>query len=153
LPRLELRIPPPVVAALCAVVMWFAGQLLHSLDFDFPGRFTLIVALVVIGLLVGGIAFSQFTRARTTVNPVKPQESSVLVTRGVYRWTRNPMYLGMLIVLVAWAFFVSDALAFLVLPLFIAYINRFQIQPEERVLRGRFGAQFDDYCARVRRWL
>ena len=142
-----------MVAALCAVIMWFAGKLWPALDFDFPGRFTAIVALVVIGLLVGGIAFSQFTRARTTVNPVKPQESSVLVTRGLYRWTRNPMYLGMLIVLVAWAFFVSNALAFLVLPLFIAYINRFQIQPEERVLRGRFGAQFDDYCGRVRRWL
>lgn len=145
--------PPPVVAALFAAIMWFAGRLLPTLDFDFPGRFVLIVALVVIGILVGGVALSLFTRARTTVNPLKPGESSALVTRGVYRWTRNPMYLGMLIVLVAWAFFVSNPAAFVVLPFFIAYLNRFQIQPEERVLRQRFGAQFDDYCGRVRRWL
>ena len=145
--------PPPVVAALVAVIMWFAGRFVHALDFDFPGRFPLIVVLVVAGFLVGGIAFSLFSRARTTVNPLKPRESSVLVTRGLYRWTRNPMYLGMLIVLVAWAFFVANWLAFVGLPLFIGFINRFQIGPEERVLRERFGAQFDDYQARVRRWL
>ena len=150
---LELRVPPPVVAALCAVIMWFAGQLTHALDFDFPGRFPLIVVLLVAGILVGGIALSLFARARTTVNPLKPTESSALVTRGVYRWTRNPMYLGMLIVLLAWAIFVANWLAFLGLPLFMLYINRFQIAPEERVLRERFGAQFDDYCGRVRRWL
>ena len=151
--RLELRVPPPVVAAVCALIMWYAGKPLPALDFDFLGRFTTIVVLIVLGFLVGGIAVSQFSRARTTVNPLKPQESSALVTRGLYRWTRNPMYLAMLIVLVGWAFFVSNAIAFLVLPLFIAYINRFQIRPEERVLRQRFGAQFDDYCGRVRRWL
>jgi len=146
-------VPPPVVAALCAVVMWFAGRAVDRLDFDFPGRFALIVILVVAGILVGAIAFSLFTRARTTVNPLKPRETSALVTRGLYRWTRNPMYLGMLIVLVAWALFVANWLAFVGLPLFIVFINRFQIGPEERVLRERFGAQFEDYCGRVRRWL
>jgi protein-S-isoprenylcysteine O-methyltransferase Ste14 len=150
---LELRIPPPVVAALCALLMWFAGRLAPGLDFDFPGRFPLIVVLVVAGILVGGVAFSLFTRARTTVNPLKPHESSALVTRGVYRWTRNPMYLGMLVVLLAWALFVANGLAFVGLPVFLLYIDRFQIGPEERVLRERFGAQFDDYCGRVRRWL
>ena len=153
MPLLELRIPPPVVAALVAVIMWFAGRAAHALDFDFTGRFPLIVALLVAGLLVGGIALSLFARARTTVNPLKPRESSALVTRGVYRWTRNPMYLGMLIVLAAWALFVANWLAFAGLPLFMLYINLFQIGPEERVLRERFGAQFDDYCGRVRRWL
>lgn len=153
MPLLELRIPPPVVAALCAVVMWFAGRLAPALDFDFPGRFPLILILVVAGILVGGIALSLFARARTTVNPLKPRESSALVTRGLYRWTRNPMYLGMLIVLVAWALLVANGLAFVGLPLFMLYLNRFQIGPEERVLRERFGAQFDDYCGRVRRWL
>jgi protein-S-isoprenylcysteine O-methyltransferase Ste14 len=133
--------------------MWFAGRAVHGLDFDFPGRFTLIVVVLVAGILVGGIALSLFARARTTVNPLKPRESSALVTRGVYRWTRNPMYLGMLIVLVAWALLMANWLAFIGLPLFIVFINRFQIGPEERVLRERFGAQFDDYCARVRRWL
>lgn len=141
------------MAALCAVVMWFAGRLTHALDFDFPGRFPLIVVLLVAGILVGGIALSLFARARTTVNPLKPAESSALVTRGIYGWTRNPMYLGMLIVLLAWALLVGNWLAFLGLPLFMLYINRFQIAPEERVLRQRFGGQFDDYCGRVRRWL
>jgi protein-S-isoprenylcysteine O-methyltransferase Ste14 len=151
--RLELCVPPPVVAALCAVIMWFAGRLAHALDFDFPGRLIAAAVLIVLGFLGGGVAVSQFSRARTTVNPLKPAESSALVTRGLYRWTRNPMYLAMLIVLLAWAIFVANWLAFLGLPLFMFYINRFQIRPEERVLRQRFGTQFDDYCGRVRRWL
>lgn len=153
MPRLELCIPPPVVAALVAVLMWFSRIAAPALDFDFPGRFVAIVVLVVAGFLVGGIALSLFSRARTTVNPLKPRESTALVTRGVYRWTRNPMYLGMLVVLLAWALFVANWLAFAGLPLFMLYIDRFQIRPEERVLRERFGTQFEDYCGRVRRWL
>jgi protein-S-isoprenylcysteine O-methyltransferase Ste14 len=87
------------------------------------------------------------------VNPLQPDAASSLVSGGVYRWTRNPMYLGMALVLLAWAVYLSSIAALAVLPLFIVYINRFQIEPEERALEARFGAQFERYRKAVRRWL
>jgi protein-S-isoprenylcysteine O-methyltransferase Ste14 len=102
-------------------------------------------------LIAWGLA--SFRRAGTTFNPLKPEATSSLVVSGVYAFTRNPMYLGFLFVLVGWAVFLSNALAFLLLLLFVLYMNRFQIQPEERVLTARFGQEFLAYKSRVRRWI
>jgi protein-S-isoprenylcysteine O-methyltransferase Ste14 len=93
-----------------------------------------------------------FRQAKTTVNPLKPHASS-LVTWGVYAISRNPMYLGGLIMLLGWAIFLSNALAFLFLPIYVLYLNRFQITPEERVLTSLFGQTYVAYQARARRWL
>jgi protein-S-isoprenylcysteine O-methyltransferase Ste14 len=84
---------------------------------------------------------------------MKPGSASVLVDGGIYRLTRNPMYLGFLVVLLGWAIFLSKLVALLPLPAFIFYMNRFQIQPEEKALAARFGQTFIAYKARVRRWL
>ena len=92
-------------------------------------------------------------RARTTINPVKPSSASSLVITGIYRLTRNPMYLGSLFILLGWAVFLANVLAFLLLPGFVLYINRFQIIPEETALSGIFGSEFATYKANVRRWL
>jgi protein-S-isoprenylcysteine O-methyltransferase Ste14 len=78
--------------------------------------------------------------------------ASSLVVTGIYRHTRNPMYLGGLVMLSGWALFLATLSACLFLPLFVAYLTRFQIIPEEKVLRARFGTEFDDYVKRVRRW-
>ena len=94
-----------------------------------------------------------FVRARTTVNPMKPESSSTLIVSGIYGLTRNPMYLGLLLILIGWAVFISNILAFVVLPAFVIYINRFQIDPEERALASRFRDDFVQYASRVRRWL
>ena len=108
-------------------------------------------ALAGIGTAVAG--FVAFRRAKTTVNPLKPETSSSLVTSGVYRLTRNPMYVGLALVLLAWAVFLSCAWALPGPVVFILYMNRFQIGPEERVLSGIFGAAYSAYQAKVRRWL
>jgi len=108
---------------------------------------------VVAALMVGVPAVLGFRRANTTVNPLKPEASTALVTGGVFRWTRNPMYLAMLLLLIAWACIVSNWAALAMLPLFVAYLNRFQIRPEERALQARFGAEFESYRRKVRRWL
>ena len=108
---------------------------------------------VALALVVGVAALAGFRRARTTVNPMTPQASSALVTGGIYRFTRNPMYLAMLIVLAGWGYVVANGAALAMLPLFVAYLNRFQIQPEERALAARFGEGFERYRASVRRWL
>jgi protein-S-isoprenylcysteine O-methyltransferase Ste14 len=84
---------------------------------------------------------------------MKPESSSSLVVSGIYRWSRNPMYLGFLLGLLGWAIFLSNVLAFLFLPVFILYMNRFQIEPEEKALAVLFGKQFAAYKSRVRQWL
>ncbi|GAB3104640.1 hypothetical protein GCM10027081_35450 [Cupriavidus yeoncheonensis] len=94
-----------------------------------------------------------FLRAKTTMNPVRPDTASLLVTDGVFRFTRNPMYLSLLLYLLAWAVYLSNWLALLLLPLFVLYINRFQIAPEERMLSSLFDAQYVAYKGKVRRWL
>ena len=95
----------------------------------------------------------EFRRGKTTVNPMTPEAASTLVTAGVYRWTRNPMYLGFGVALVGWAVWLANGAAFVPLFLYVLYMNRFQIGPEERALEARFGAAFTDYRKRVRRWL
>jgi len=109
--------------------------------------------LVTIGAAVAIGGVMSFRRARTTVNPLKPETSAALVSTGVYSFTRNPMYLGMALALLAWAVYLSSIWSLLGPLLFALYITRFQIVPEERVLDRLFGASFAAYKARVRRWL
>ena len=101
-------------------------------------------------VVLGAIAFR---RAGTTVNPLHPENASALVVRGIYRLTRNPMYLGMLILLVGWAVLLANFIPWIFLPGFVLYMNRFQIGPEERMLASMFGNDFTLYRSRVRRWL
>jgi protein-S-isoprenylcysteine O-methyltransferase Ste14 len=150
---LELRVPPPVVTATAALLMWFLGTAFPLLDFELPGRGAAAIALAAAGFAIGIAALFGFRKAKTTINPMTPEASTALVITGVYRLTRNPMYLAMLVVLGAWAVVVSNFAAFLLLPLFVAYLNRFQIEPEEQALQARFGAEFERYRRNVRRWL
>jgi protein-S-isoprenylcysteine O-methyltransferase Ste14 len=153
LSQLELRVPPPIVALLAGLLMWFAAKALPALGFHVPARAALAGAIGFLGLLLGAIAFFQFRRVGTTPNPLKPYGITTLVVNGVYRRSRNPMYLGDALILIAWALWLANAAAFLGLPLFVVYLNRFQIAAEERALQSRFGAAYVDYCQRVRRWV
>jgi protein-S-isoprenylcysteine O-methyltransferase Ste14 len=110
-----------------------------------------LLAAAGLGLDLAGLL--AFRASRTTVNPLAPQRSRVLVTRGVYRITRNPMYLGMALLLAAWALALGSAWAAAGPLAFGLYITRFQIGPEERALQALFGPAYADYCRRVRRWL
>lgn len=153
MPSLELRIPPPVVAALVAVVMWGLAAFQPVFHLPPPVRQSAVAALVVAGMAFDVLGLVAFLRAKTTVNPLTPGKASALVTQGIYKFTRNPMYVGLVLLLTAWACHLS-ALWPLVGPvLFVRYINRFQIAPEERVLQALFGEAYAAYAARVRRWL
>ena len=105
------------------------------------------------GLTFDLLGILAFRASRTTINPLKPERASALVTGGVYRVTRNPMYVGMTLLLLAWACYLAAVLPFVGPVLLVLYLTRFQIQPEERVLQGIFGAAYASYAARVRRWL
>ena len=152
-PFLELKIPPPVVALLTAGFIWCAARAVPALGFILPHRNMLALALLLAGLSVAISGATAFRRARTTINPLKPETASALVVSGIYQYTRNPMYLGLILALLGWVLFLSNALAFVFLPAFILYLNRFQIRPEERALAARFGQEFAAYQAKVRRWL
>ena len=150
---LDTRIPPPIVGAVIAAAMWWASS--RGLQFDVPAvaRHGLTAGLAIAGVAFDVLGLMAFRASRTTVNPLSPQRASALVTAGVYRVTRNPMYVGMALLLLAWAVHLSSGWALLGPVAFVLYITRFQIRPEEQVLRRLFGAQFDAYAKRVRRWL
>lgn len=150
---LELKVPPVAVVLVTAGFMWLAAWAVPALEFRFPARDLVAVSLALAGAVTSALGVISFRRAGTTVNPMKPESSSSLVTSGIYRLTRNPMYLGFLLVLLGWAVFLSSILAFLFLPAFIVYMNHFQIEPEERALATLFGEAFAAYKARARRWL
>jgi len=150
---LERRIPPPAVTLLIASAMWGVTWVAPSLEVpDFP-RITVavVIALVGFGFALAGIA--SFRRAKTTLNPKKPSNATSLVSSGIYRVTRNPMYVGLLFVLVAWAVFLSCVWALLGPLAFVLYMSRFQIAPEEKALAAMFGSEYSSYKERVRRWL
>ncbi len=150
---LELKIPPPAVALVTALLMWLVSRATPALGFVFPAYKVFAIGLAVLGVTTAITGVLTFRRARTTVNPLKPESASSLVSWGVYSVTRNPMYLGLLLVLTGWAILLSNLLGFLFLPAFVLYINRFQIAPEERALTALFGQDFAAYQSRVRRWL
>jgi protein-S-isoprenylcysteine O-methyltransferase Ste14 len=150
---LELKIPPPAVAALVAVAMWALSRVTPLLQVPTGIRLSLALAgaLLGIGFSVAGVV--SFRRAKTTLNPTKPQLTSSLVDSGIYTVTRNPMYLGLLFGLMAFAIFLSSAWALLGAAAYVLYIGRFQIAPEERALIDLFGAKYTTYLSKVRRWL
>jgi protein-S-isoprenylcysteine O-methyltransferase Ste14 len=101
---------------------------------------------VVLGMLA-------FRRAKTTINPVNIGAASSIVTSGVYRYTRNPMYVGLALMLVSWAVHIAVPFTLVGPVVFMLFITRFQIIPEERVLTSKFGGEYRKYQERVRRWL
>lgn len=150
---LELKIPPPLVALLFALAMWLSSSFSQPYPAPLGLRISVALALLVLGQGISISGMRAFRIAKTTINPFKPSASSSLVERGVYRFTRNPMYLGLLVTLAGWAAFLSSFLPLLFLPVFVLYIDRLQIAPEERALAALFGAGYSDYCARVHRWV
>lgn len=150
---LELKIPPVVLVALFALAMWLLPQLVPPLALPLDWRLVLAGMFAGAGIAVALSGVLAFRRAKTTVDPRVPQQSSSLVIRGIYRYSRNPMYVGFLLLLMAWAFYLTSAAALALLPLFVLYMNRFQIAPEERHLLRKFGAEYQAYLTQVRRWL
>ena len=153
---LELKCPPPIVmliSALMAMIISqrnfeFIQQELTNVDtFIWP----LVFLIAGIALAIAGI--KEFAHFKTTIHPTHPEHTSSLVTTGIYQLTRNPMYLGLLVVLLGWADFLDSFLAFTGPLFFFLYISVFQIKPEEVVMKSKFSSEFSEYCSHVRRWL
>ena len=150
---LELKVPPVALTIIAAFWIWLGVVFFPELSFQFPLQWTLSGMIGVLGVVVCTLGIVEFKRAETTVNPTRPEKSSSLVKTGIYRHTRNPMYLGFLLLLGAWAGWMGNVISFLALPAFVLYLYRFQIQPEERALTSIFGDEFREYLCNVRRWI
>jgi protein-S-isoprenylcysteine O-methyltransferase Ste14 len=150
---LELKIPPPAVALLGGILMWLVSLQVAPLEVPSRPRVSVALVLASIGLAFGIAGMVSVWRAGTTMNPVRPMATSALVVSGVFRFTRNPMYLSLVLYLLAWGVYLSNVWALLLVPVFMLYINEFQIKPEERALSSLFGPEYAAYKGRVRRWL
>ena len=150
---LEHKVPPPVVAAVVGLAMWGVAPHGPTFALDPLARYGIAGVLFAIALAFDLSGLLAFRAKRTTINPLAPQRASALVTGGVYRVTRNPMYVGLCFILLAWTVYLSALLPIIGPIFFIAYVTRFQIVPEERVLRRLFGNAYLQYAQRVRRWL
>ena len=149
--NLELKIPPAAVWFICVLIMWSIARLLPFLALPRMPLVAIAVAGIGIGIAFAGVW--SFHKARTTINPLNPSQVTHFVSKGVYQLSRNPMYVGLACCLIAWAIWLTYLLAWIGIPLFIAYMTRFQIIPEERALKLKFGKEYENYCLKVRRWL
>ncbi|MBE9609971.1 isoprenylcysteine carboxylmethyltransferase family protein [Chitinilyticum litopenaei] len=150
---LELKIMPMPLTAVVGLLMWGLATALPGLQIVLPmhGVTALLLALAGLLLVFGSAVF--FRRARTTLDPRQPAQADTLITKGLFRISRNPIYLGFLLLLLAWFEYLANLACLPLLPAFVYYLNRFQIIPEERALTARFGAAYQAYCQQVRRWL
>lgn len=146
-------IPPPVLGLLIAGAMYVVARQVDVAPFAGPGQAIIAAALVAIGLAIEGVSVAAFFRAKTTINPLAPARAEKLVIEGLYKFSRNPMYLGMLIMLAGVFAYLGEGLNALALALFVILINELQIKPEERALEAKFGEDYRAYRQRVRRWI
>jgi protein-S-isoprenylcysteine O-methyltransferase Ste14 len=150
---LELKVPPVALVAIVAVSMWALSRISPSLYFTIPGVAWLSAGIALVGVCIAVLGVLEFRVAKTTVDPRVPDQSANLVVCGVYRHSRNPMYLGFLLVLCGWGLFLANAFSLLLLPAFIIYMNCFQIIPEEQFMSEKFGQSYTNYRSEVRRWV
>lgn len=150
---LETRLPPPLVLLLCALLAWLSARFIPFGRFELPFREAIVAVIAAVGIALNLLPKILFQRAGTTVNPLHPARSSQLVTTGIYRYSRNPMYLGQALLLLACCLWWQHLPGLLVVPAFVLYITRFQILPEERQLSLHFAAEFQQFRNRTRRWL
>ena len=151
--RLELKLPPDVVWLAVAALMGLASAITPGLAIAMMLRIGVAVPFVAIGTAIIVNARVMLDRAHTTWHPSAPGRTTSLVTTGVYRYSRNPIYLGMFLVLLGWAVLLANPVALALSATFVLYIDRFQIVPEERSLSAALGDDYRDYAARVRRWV
>jgi protein-S-isoprenylcysteine O-methyltransferase Ste14 len=153
MPSLELKVPPVAVMLLVALLMWLVSLMTPVIELGLFARVLIATTFATAGIAVALAGVVSFMQANTTINPTTPNSASSLVDTGIYRFTRNPMYLGLLSMLIGWGVFLASPLTLIGALVFVVYMNRFQIKPEESALLNVFGAAFLQYQAKVRRWL
>ncbi len=148
---LKNKVPPPLVTLFFGGLIYYSTALLPSMTFRRQGLLALLILIVALSVIVAAVA--TFRQLQTTVNPLQPKSASALATSGIFGYSRNPMYFGMLLILIALSVYTGAVASVLLLPVFILYISIMQIAPEEQAMGELFGSEYIDYCDQVRRWL
>lgn len=151
--KLETKIPPAAVFIIAAILMWLVSTYTPQVDISEPARWILASLMTLSGAVLGLLGIIAFRGEKTTLNPMEPEQAGSLVNSGVYRISRNPMYLALALVLVAFAVYLESLWSLSILLLFMTYMTRFQIFPEERAMIKLFGEEYIEYMGRVRRWI
>jgi protein-S-isoprenylcysteine O-methyltransferase Ste14 len=147
---METKIPPPIVTLIFIFLIGFSNRLIEPFSFEY--QTPLGVMIIICGLSVLISAARVFKQLETTINPMQPSQASKLAIIGPFKYTRNPMYLGMSIMLIGFGLIFGAKLTVCLVVMFILYITVFQIIPEERAMQEKF-TDWNDYCLKVRRWL
>lgn len=148
-----LWLPPPVVTAATAAIMWLTHSIWPLAHWPFAGQGGLALFVGFLGLSLMLLAAKTMHSAQTTLMPFDPSQASALVTQGIFRYSRNPIYLGDLCLLLAWALWLGAGLSLVWLGVFVFYMSKVQIKAEEQALQQKFGLAYQQYCQQVRRWL
>ena len=150
---MKLLIPPPILTLMSAILMLIISKYFNKANFSLNQHNQFALFFLIVALIIILISIAKFIKIKTTISPLKPNKTSILVDSGIYKYTRNPMYLGLLLILFSLFLYLKNFLSFLVLPLFVIYITKNQILPEEKVLENLFGDQYKKYKNKVRRWI
>lgn len=150
---IDNKIPPPVIALLCIGAAWQISEFFPDLTISWQPRIAVAAIIGFVGLILDILGLLAFRRASTTVNPLCPERTNVVVHSGIYSITRNPMYLGLALMLLGFCVYLGNPLSLIVIIAFIIYITHYQILPEERVLIRKFGKSYQEYLNKVNRWI
>jgi len=150
---MKLKVPPALLFIIFVLLMRASDQLFSYDVLAFPYQQMTAYVVFGVGVIIGLLGVFEFRRRSTTVNPHKPENTRELVTSGIYQISRNPMYVGLLIGLAAVAIRLGNISSILLLPVFVWYMNTFQIKPEEAVMKEKFGDNFTSYMNTTRRWI
>lgn len=149
---LNHKIPPPVILLISGLAIWLLKNI-APLPIPYSIRAILGTLFIIFGFGLDLVGLLEFRKFQTTMNPLKPENASKIVQTGIYSKTRNPMYLGMVFVLIGWSIISKASFGILIIPMFIKYIETFQIKPEEEILSSQFGDEYDNYRSKVARWI
>ena len=148
---MKTKIPPPIIALICIVINYLSTYLINPIKFK---NIEIIGGLILfLGVATAVLAIILFKKEKTTVNPMKPEETTTLITTGIFSITRNPMYLGLFFVTFSTVLFFGSWFGIIILMFFVWYITKFQIIPEEEAMEKLFGVKYDEYRQKVRRWI
>ena len=150
---MEQKVLPVFQVFIALILIALINRYFPAFNYNLPLRGLITATLMLISILVAFFAVYSFSKHRTTVNPTKPENTTVIVNTGIYAYSRNPMYLAMVIFLFSMALFCENIITFLPIPLFVWFIAKYQIEPEERTLLDSFGDNYSDYLISVRRWI
>ena len=151
--KLDNRIPPPVVTLATGIAMWLLSFISPATHLDRNLRIAGGGGVIALGFCFLALGFLAFRKARTTIDPVRIDRASSVVSNGIFGWTRNPMYVGFTAILLGWALYLASPIAAIGPIAFALFTTRFQIIPEERVMLAKFGDGYERYRNSVRRWL